>query len=88
MGCSSAGVDLGATGSSVAGELLDEAALVPVEDITHCENASPAGGPNVEELPTPSCSGAAAVARLIAAALTFLPVRPMPPLSRGIKEQL
>jgi hypothetical protein len=25
LGCSSAGVDLGATGSSVAGELLDEA---------------------------------------------------------------
>ena len=54
LGCSSAGVGLGATGSSIAGELLDEAVLVPVEGITHCEDASPAGGPNVEELPDPS----------------------------------
>ena len=38
----------------------------------------------LEELPKPSCAGAAAL--LIAAALTFLPVRQMPPLS--IKEQL
>jgi hypothetical protein len=50
-----------------------------------CEDAPPAEGPNVEleELPKASCAGAAAL--LIAAALTFLPVRPMPPLSRGIK---
>ena len=76
LGCSSAGVGLGATGSLITGELLDEAVLVPVEGTTHCEDASPAGGPNVEELPDPSCSSAAAVARLIAAALTFLPALP------------
>ena len=58
------------------------------EGITHCKDAPPAEGPNVEleELPKPSCAGAAAL--LILAALTFLPVRPMPPLSRGIKEHL
>ena len=74
LGCSSAGVGLGATGSSIAGELLDEAVLFPVEGITHCKDSPPAGGPNVEELPNPSCEGAAAAALLVAAALTFLPV--------------
>ena len=60
-----------------------------MEGITHCEDAPPAGGPNERELPDPSCAGAAAAALLNAAALGFLPVRPMPPLSpRGIKEQL
>jgi hypothetical protein len=86
LGCSSAVEGLGGTGASNAGEMLDEAVLSPAEGITHCEAAPPAEGPNVEELPKPSCAGAAAL--LIAAALTFLPVRPMPPLSRGIKEQL
>jgi hypothetical protein len=78
----------------VLGEMLDEVVLSPAEGITHCEDAPPAEGPNVEdeELPKPSCAGAAATvpfwSRTRAAALTFLPVRPMPPLSRGIKEQL
>ena len=52
--------------------MLDEAVLSPAEGITHCEDAPPAEGPNVEELPKPSCAGAAAL--LIAAALTVLPV--------------
>jgi hypothetical protein len=64
--------------------------LYPAEGITHCEDAPPAEGPNEEELPEPSSVGvgAAAAALRNAATLGFLPVRPMPPLSRGIKEQL
>ena len=88
LGCSSAVESFGATEASNAGEMRDEAVLSPAEGITHCEDAPPAEGPNVEleELLKPSCAGAAAL--LILAALTLLPVRPMPPLSRGIKEHL
>jgi hypothetical protein len=97
LGCSSAGVGLGATGASIAGELLDEAVARTSPLGRHHPLRSPkmhppppAGGPNERELPDPSCAGAAAAALLNenVATLAFLPVRPMPPLSRGIKEQL
>ena len=74
LGCSSAGMDLGATGSSVAGELLHEAVLVPVEGITHYVIAKMHPlrvVPTWKSCLLPVAQAPQRLARLIAAALTF-----------------